>query len=109
MIDDEYIIKYFYGKKSFISSRLNKIPTEIEEYLKNRYENFKSFKETIYRIKNELEEEPKCLTCGKTLEFHESGMFYRKFCNINCSNLNKEKIQKEKTTKLNKKFSSIKI
>ncbi len=102
MIDDEYIIRYFYGKKSFISSRLNKIPSDIEEYLKNRYANFKSFKETIYRIKNKLDEEPKCLTCGKNLEFHKRGMFYRKFCNVKCSNLNKEKIQKEKITKLNK-------
>ena len=44
MIDDEYIIRYFYGKKSFISSRLNKIPTEIEEYLKNEFGNILTIK-----------------------------------------------------------------
>lgn len=57
---------------------------KISTYLENRYKDSNSIIETIYRIQKGLEEKPKCLNCGKPLQFI-SGLGYKKFCSVSCS------------------------
>jgi len=95
-MDDIFIINYFYDenenpicgrfKKSIIESNL-----EISNYLKNRFDTFNSYRESIYRIKNHIEITPKCKTCSKPVEIFRDGT-YRKYCSYKCMNSNKDKI-----------------
>ena len=72
--NDEIIINLFWDKRQCNGKRYNKIlfkenNIEIISYLKNRYNDFNSFKETLYRIKNNINEIPKCPICGKETTF----------------------------------------
>lgn len=51
-------------------------------YLKNRYADSDSFAETVYRIKNKIEEKPHCPTCGKPIKYCGA---YKKHCSAKCS------------------------
>lgn len=53
------------------------------EYLKHRFSNFKSFTETVYRIKHKIEQQPVCPICGKELKFNKG---YAKTCSYSCQN-----------------------
>lgn len=82
-INDEYIINEFFkkrlklNKKSFID--------EVKKYLKNRFKEFNSYKETVYRIKYNIEEIPKCPVCGKNCKFNgHPGLVYLTYCSNNC-------------------------
>ena len=57
---------YKYLQIKFILNNLNE--DEIN-YLKQRYNNYSSLSEVIYRLKNNIEEIPKCIICGKPAKF----------------------------------------
>lgn len=74
MIDDEYIIYKFSDKNGKINpnktrnSWIEKHP-DIKEYLSSRYpdDDFVSFKFTLQRIFNHIDELPQCENCGKKI------------------------------------------
>lgn len=70
MINDQYIINKFYIKDNRCGYRISgqatkNINEEEYEYLKNRYNDSSSIKETIQRIYYKIEEKNKCPICGK--------------------------------------------
>lgn len=94
---DKEILEYFFDENNKpISSRfkIHNIETnkELSEYLKNRYSDSLSYKETINRIKYHIDIRPKCLTCGGTVDYLIGDKF-RKYCSYKCMNTNKNKIQ----------------
>ena len=54
------------------------------EYIKNRFDTFKSIKENIYRIKHGIEIQPKCPICNKDLQLTKKG--YPITCSYSCQN-----------------------
>ena len=74
MINDQYIInKINMLNINNIFLLMKKFSEEEKEYLINRYKDSKSYKETIYRIKNNIETRPVCETCGGEVEFCRNG------------------------------------
>lgn len=69
IINDEYILEYFNNFKSVRKINWKKLPIEIEQYLKNRYNDSLSLKESFSRIKNNIEIKPICPICGNKLIF----------------------------------------
>jgi len=51
IINDEFIINYFYGPTCLKGKLLKNIPIDILNYLTNRYKDSLSIKETLYNIK----------------------------------------------------------
>ena len=51
-------------------------------YIKQRYSDSDSFAETIYRLKNGIEEKPVCPICGKPIKYCGK---YKKHCSAKCS------------------------
>ena len=85
---DKEILEYFFDENNKpISSRfkIHNIETnkELSEYLKNRYSDSLSYKETINRIKYNIDISPKCLTCGGTVDYLIGDKF-RKYCSYKC-------------------------
>ena len=108
MITDNEIINIFYSKRGFINPNrtqkqwLNK-NRDIYDYLINRYTDSDSIHETLYRIKNNIEQKPKCKNCGKILLFN--GKKFCNFCSSKCAikygvTTTEQALQKSKQTKL---------
>ena len=101
MITDEYIKNFFFTESGIFNfHKLKKITPEIEEYLNKRYNDSESIKESIYRIKYNIEEKPKCPVCGKFLRFIGPSKLYLDHCSTRCSSLDKKVKDKLKQTKL---------
>ena len=96
---DDFIIRYFYSKTCLKGKLLKNIPLDILNYLNNRYVDSKSIKETLYRIKNNIETRPKCIICGKDVTFKDKG-FFSTTCSTECTN--KLRLIKIKKTLINK-------
>ena len=94
--NDDIINDLFWGNRQFKIRKYNKLieinkDNDIINYLINRYDNFNSYKETLYRIKHKLENQPKCPICGKELKFINTSKGYNKFCsNTKCKQKNLE-------------------
>ena len=105
-INDEYISNLFFGKRQFIKEYykkyLNNQDSEISQYIINRYNDSKSFKESIYRIKYNIEKRPVCEECGKELNFIGDKHVFNRFCCRKCSNNNELSKQKLKETCIKK-------
>lgn len=90
-INDQYIIDLIWPGKmckfGFVKHLLTK---DIIEYIDNRYNDSESIKETLYRIKYNIEERPVCPKCGKPVKF---GAGFNMYCSRNCA-INQEKIKK---------------
>lgn len=68
----------------------------IIEYINNRYIDSESFKETIYRIKHNINIRPVCKKCGNKVEFiGKSGRLFRDYCCNNCSANSQDVINKK--------------
>ena len=86
MIDDQYIINYFYDTKNvnkINKYKTNNIPEDILKYLNNRFTDSESIKETIKRIRYNVEERPKCLICGNPVRWYGhkwNKLFYKTCC-----------------------------
>ena len=80
-------------RKRFVCrTKLHRYPN-INEYLENKYSDYTDYhpytdKETLFRIKNNIDEMPKCPVCGKIALFHDYE--YRKYCSPECSHNDKE-------------------
>lgn len=112
MINDSYIIEYFLStNKKFKSSILRniiKIPEEINNYLVNRFTDSiytLSDKKQFYiyivkRILYNIEEHPKCVICGKSLNLDKVISQHVKYCSGKCAqsdNILRNKIKETKT------------
>lgn len=93
-ITDEVILKIFLNEKGELKRKnrtsfyySNEYDTKVIEYLKNRYNDKKdmNMSEIIYRIKNQIDEIPKCIICGTPLPFVKFSKGYRTtFCSNKC-------------------------
>jgi len=103
---DKVLIKIFFiDDWHFNKSNLEKYKTHYKkkdkyknviEYIENRYTDSLSFKETLYRIKNNIDKRPVCKECGKPVEFvGKSPILFRVFCCNKCSANNKDTIKKK--------------
>ena len=108
---DKVLIKIFFiDDWHFNKSNLEKYKTHYKkkdkyknviEYIENRYIDSTSFKETLYRIKNNINERPVCKECGNPVEFvGKSSVLFRIFCCNKCSANNKDTIKKKWETDL---------
>jgi len=88
-MNDQEILKYFCGSKlkNIQKNKLVDIPIIYKEYLENRYNEFNTYRETLIRIKNNINEIPKCLICGQKCILHPYKHYYLSTCgNKDCSN-----------------------
>ena len=89
-MNDETIIKFFYVNGKIVPKRLTEkylsSHKDIVEYLRHRFDDSlpeDSLKEIIWRIKNNIENAPKCILCGKKLRY--KGKIYNDcFCSNEC-------------------------
>ena len=105
-INDQFILNYFYrghGKPSnnLNSNLLKEIPENIKQYLINRYKDSDSIKETINRIKYQIEERPTCKYCGGHVKYKSLDKFAL-HCSLKCSANDKNTRDKCKETCLEK-------
>ena len=92
-LNDNIILEHFIGKDGNIvatyASKLHIQQYGYNEYLYNRFNDFNkdkdSIQELIYRIKNKIEEKPKCPICGKITNFRRFHEGYREYCSLECS------------------------
>ena len=83
IIDDQYIIDEFFKNRFNICKK--SFTEDVKEYLINRFDDFYSFKETVYRIKYKIYERPTCFVCGKPVKFYgKSNYIYGKYCSKEC-------------------------
>ena len=77
---DEDIINYIWDKKNNFNSLYSKgkISQEMLDYLSNRYNDSTSLRESLYRIKHNLEIRPVCHICGAPVKF--DGSAFKKAC-----------------------------
>lgn len=113
-MNDEDIVNIYYSNYEK-SKRINGYKlthkfinshNEIKQYLLNRYndipENIFSYKEVVFRIKNNITVRPVCKSCGKPVIFEGyKNLPYRHFCSTKCSSNNKDVIAKQQSTLLN--------
>ena len=84
---DQHCINTFYNKRGWINGArlfVYKQRNDIEiQYLSIRFKDSDTVKESLYRIKNQIYEKPKCPTCGQIINFAESE--FPKHCSYKCS------------------------
>lgn len=104
MDHDTILLKVCFNEKNHIRQRFlnhlkkNDIPN-IVEYLNSRYKDTSGYKETLHRMLHKVEERPRCLTCGKPIQWH--GYFpFARFCNEKCASNNDVVKNKRKKTLL---------
>lgn len=98
-IDDKYIIDKFWPNKISILKRklnANLVTDEEKNYLKNRYIDSYSLSESLYRIKYNIVEVPKCPVCGKKIKYNDRIRKYTKYCSISCSAKDEQNILNRK-------------
>ena len=97
------ILNYFAQFKSSWQINWKKLPKDIEEYLKNRYNDNSTnlLKESYARIKYNVEILPECPTCHKKHIFINrlDHYPYPKYCSNKCKGQSKEWLTKQKETK----------
>lgn len=58
---------------------------KVETYLKNKFkENYREYKEAVYMIKHDMDEQPKCPVCGNPCIFSNDYNVFRSYCSHNC-------------------------
>ena len=95
---DDNIIKDLIKYDKFVDLIDNQI---ILDYLDNRFTDSSSRLETVQRIRLDIEEKPKCPTCGKPVVWiGKQTKLYTKYCSDSCRAQNKETHEKMKATQL---------
>ena len=103
MINDSFIRNFFIHnnrlKSRLINSIEHNVDSEIHQYIIQRYNDNCSFRESLARIVNYLDECPKCKVCNKSLTFTNLIRYpYQQYCSSKCSaNSNETKKLREKT------------
>lgn len=102
IITDEYILNEFFSKSHLYTNKKT-FTEDVKQYLRTRYSDcFRSYKETIYRIKLHIDTVPLCQVCGKPCAFNgKSNGIYLKYCSNDCKKKNHEETAKRlKQTKI---------
>ena len=104
-MSDEDIIQFLWPNKISLLRRYENLDKDIsiyKKYLENRFSNSYSIEESLYRIKYNVIEKPKCPTCGKESIFDTHKNKYKKYCDYKCLNNNEEKKNKNIQTLLSR-------
>ena len=103
MCDEDIINIFFVGKTKRFSRKYEDLLTdEIKYYLDNRFiDKSNSYKESIYRIKNNIEVLPICPTCGNKIHM-DNHNHYRDHCSLKCSFNDEIVINKITNTKIDR-------
>ena len=95
---DSILQNICFGKNRINIWKINKILhncPNIKQYLLNRFEYVESIKESLHRIKNNIELRPVCPVCGNKVKYIGRGWsLYRSHCSTRCSSLDKKVHQK---------------
>ena len=100
---DNDILDYFCGKKhkNIQHKKLINIPNIYLDYLNNRYNDSLSIRETIIRIKLNIDKHPLCPICNSPVLMHKYKSLFLSTCgNINCLKIHSK--QKFENTMLKK-------
>lgn len=101
LIDNIFFINDKYNKSScnkFNTRKYKKYPN-ILNYLKNRFIDSESDRETIYRIHYKIENKPVCPVCGNLLSFNgRRNQLFLSHCSNKCKKLDKNVNEKWKTS-----------
>lgn len=92
IIDTIFFIDGKYNKSAAVryNTRKKKRYSNIKEYIRNRYDDSKSDRETIYRIHYHIEKTPLCPICGNKLKFNgRKGIPFLAHCSNKCKKLDK--------------------
>lgn len=85
-MDKYQIAKALTDKNGNIANSRIKSNSELVNKIKFTYSDSSCLKETIYRILHEVNERPKCLTCGGYVEFlGKRAKPFRQYCSFRCS------------------------
>lgn len=79
-MNDTEFLSYFTSVNKKHTDKILKENEEINKYYFNRYKENDTIKEVVYRIKNNLEEKPKCPICGNDAKFAYKKNKYIKCC-----------------------------
>ena len=96
---DNICIKYYFRKDGILNNkRLSNDKLNIyKNYLLSRFNDSENIKETLYRLKFNIYDKPKCPTCLKHTKWLGKNN-YQKFCSIKCAANNPDvKTRREKT------------
>jgi len=96
---DNDILKYFCGPKlkHIQQKKYENIPNDIEYYLKNRFNDSLSYRETIIRILHKIDVHPKCPICGNPCRLHPYKSKFLKTCDNKDCSIKYLHIQREET------------
>ena len=104
MITDELCIELFYEGENMISLKhkpiLFKKYDGLKEYLDKRFNDTNDASEVLFRIKNSMDEPPKCIICGRPTKYSKKEKKYNLYCSSKCQNSDPNKIAK--TAKIKK-------
>ena len=101
IIDDDYILKNFLDKNGNPNKRkLGKdlLDNDVYTYLTTRFASFNTLSEVVWRIKNKIENLPKCKNCGKELKFCRISKPFLTYCSNKCKSAQRRKSGKDKIT-----------
>lgn len=102
---DKILIKICFGQRlrfKKVQKIINLCPN-IKNYLLNRFDYIESIKESLHRIKNNIEIRPICPICGKPVKFTGlSNMLYRTYCSDKCAALDPVSKENRKQTCIRK-------
>lgn len=102
---DKILIKICFGQRlrfKKVQKIINLCPN-IKNYLLNRFDYIESIKESLHRIKNNIEIRPICPICGKPVKFMGlSNMLYRTYCSDKCAALDPVSKENRKQTCIRK-------
>ena len=104
---ENYLNKWFWAKNGSLNSKrlysiLHKPNSDEYQYLIQRYNDSRSIKESIFRIKYNIDNIPRCPICGNFNNFIGGKKIYTKHCCCKCTQLDQQVRNKNKQTCLKK-------
>ena len=116
---DKILVNIFFGDHGIINSYYRKFYNNpikyrtkyinIKNYLYNRYDDSKSLKETLYRMKYNIDIRPTCKICGAELELsinNKKNKVFPIYCSVSCEMKDPEVMKKHNDACL-KKYGSV--
>ena len=116
---DKILVNIFFcdhGINSFYYKKIYNDPIKyrgkydnVKKYFNNRYDDSESLKETLYRMKYEINERPICKTCGSKLELvinNKKNQVFPTYCSISCEMKDPEVMKKHNKSCI-KKYGTV--
>jgi len=106
MIDDTYIRDLMFGNRQLKAKVYKEVTSDkdsaIYKYIDSRFDDSKSFDESLYRIFHGISARPKCKTCGTDLKFFKSTKksVFPTYCSCKCAQDDSELRHKIEQTSL---------